>query len=155
SPARASIMTGQMPSSHGIQDWIAEGHIDESRLDDDLVLNFNKEKREWFYDWPKDQLYKSKAINYLDDKRCYTEDLVESGYICAHTGKWHIGDVGTAHKGFSYWRTLAMGGENYMYPVTLDPDTEKFTLQHNTYVTDWITDNAIDFLDSHERENPF
>lgn len=155
SPARASIMTGQMPSRHGIQDWIAEGHIDRSQLDDDLILHFNQEESEWYYDWPKNQLNSSTAIDYLEGFRCYTEDLVEAGYTCAISGKWHIGNAGQPQKGFTFWRTLAMGGENYMYPVTLDPDTNKFTLQKNTYVTDWITDNAIEFLDSHDMNNPF
>ncbi|WP_062105858.1 sulfatase-like hydrolase/transferase [Bacillus niameyensis] len=155
SPARASIMTGQMPSRHGIQDWIAEGHVEKSQLDDDLVRHFNEENREWFYDWPKNQLNETKATDYLGDRRCYTEDLVDAGYTCALSGKWHIGNAGIPQKGFTYWRALAMGGENYMYPVTLDPVTNKFTLQRETYVTDWITNNAIEFLDTHNMETPF
>lgn len=48
-----------------------------------------------------------------------------------------------------------MGGENYMYPVVLDGATNQFTLLKDTYVTDWITDNAIEFLNSHDLDKPF
>lgn len=33
SPARASILTGKMPSQHGVQDWIRLGHYGENALD--------------------------------------------------------------------------------------------------------------------------
>lgn len=155
SPARASIITGKMPSVHGIQDWIAHGHVDKAELSDDLILNFDAEKREWFYDWPKNQLDNDSAIDFLDGMRCYTEELAENGYNCGVTGKWHMGNAGKPQKGFSYWHTLAMGGENYMYPVVRNMDTGKFEMLENVYSTDWITGGALDFLDTLDEDKPF
>ena len=95
SPARASILTGQMPSRHEIQDWIAEGHVDSTQLDDELIRKFTDENREWYYDWQRNQLMDGKGIDYIGQKRCYTEDLAENGYTCALIGKWHLGHAGT------------------------------------------------------------
>ena len=32
SPARASILTGKMPSAHGVQDWLRSGNLDGERF---------------------------------------------------------------------------------------------------------------------------
>ncbi|MBO7360967.1 MAG: sulfatase-like hydrolase/transferase, partial [Clostridia bacterium] len=37
SPARASILTGKIPSEHGIHDWLDKGLIDEDCCSDDLL----------------------------------------------------------------------------------------------------------------------
>ena len=39
SPARASILTGLMPSQHGVLDWIASGNVDKERMDREGVNN--------------------------------------------------------------------------------------------------------------------
>ena len=35
SPARASILTGCIPSRHGVHDWIRSGNLDKSQLGED------------------------------------------------------------------------------------------------------------------------
>ena len=32
SPARASILTGKMPSAHGVQDWLRSGNLDGEKF---------------------------------------------------------------------------------------------------------------------------
>ena len=32
SPARASVLTGDIPSSHGVHDWIRSGNIDKDKF---------------------------------------------------------------------------------------------------------------------------
>lgn len=85
SPARASLLTGRIPSQHGVHDWIREGNTG------------------------------SGAIEYLQGLRGYTEDLTEAGYQCALSGKWHLGDSINPQKGFDYWYTHQMGGGNYYH----------------------------------------
>ncbi len=83
SPARASLLTGRIPSQHGVHDWIREGNTGPG------------------------------AIEYLQGMRGYTDDLAEAGYQCALSGKWHLGDSIHPQKGFTYWYAHQMGGGNY------------------------------------------
>ena len=41
SPARVSVYTGQIPSQHGVHDWLCKGHFDtEKYLSDELKEGF-------------------------------------------------------------------------------------------------------------------
>ena len=66
SPARASILTGRIPSQHGVQDFLRAGNA--------TFL-------------PNDGL----EIDYIAGQPTYVELLAESGYECGLSGKWHIG----------------------------------------------------------------
>ena len=154
SPARASIMTGKNPSQHGVHDWLAKGHLDSGRaLGEELQMSFAAANAPWYYAWPKNQLSGDYAIRYLDQHRTFTEILAENGYECGLSGKWHMGDSFTPQAGFTYWKTTAMGGENYYYPVVLEDG--KMVLKENLYVTDWITEQSLNFLTQRNQEKPF
>ncbi|CAG7626743.1 sulfatase-like hydrolase/transferase [Paenibacillus allorhizosphaerae] len=83
SPARASLLTGRIPSQHGVHDWIKEGNMGEG------------------------------AIPYLDGQTAYTELLAANGYVCGISGKWHLGDSLTPQKGFTHWFVHQSGGSPY------------------------------------------
>lgn len=154
SPARMSIFTGKIPSQHGVIDWLADGHCDYEQLDDDLKKNLELDSPAWEYRWPKDQLSDAKGIRFLEGHKTFTEVLAENGYKCGISGKWHMGDAGNPQAGFTWWRTLAMGGDNYKYPVVLKDG--KFGLLRDKYVTRYITENALGFLDEQKgSEEPF
>ncbi|MBQ8815042.1 MAG: sulfatase-like hydrolase/transferase [Lachnospiraceae bacterium] len=153
SPARVSIMTGKIPSQHGVHDWLAKGHLDESVISPELKEKFADEHAPWYYAWPKNQLSGDFAIRYLDGQRTFTQELAENGYQCGLSGKWHMGDSYTPQAGFTYWKTTAMGGENYFYPVVLE--NGRMELKENTYVTNIITDNALNFLEERDQDKPF
>ncbi len=154
SPARLSIFTGKIPSGHGVIDWLANGHCNFEELDEDLQKNLQLDTPAWEYLWPKDQLLGDKAIRFLEGHNTFTEQLAQNGYTCGISGKWHMGDAGTPQAGFTWWRTLAMGGDNYKYPVVLKDGS--FTLLHDKYITDYITENALEFLEEQkDAENPF
>jgi choline-sulfatase len=64
SPARASLLTGRMPSAHGVHDWIrgeAYGLADEG------------------------------GVSYLEGLTTTPQVLSEAGWVCGFTGKWHLG----------------------------------------------------------------
>ncbi|KAJ5190909.1 choline-sulfatase [Penicillium cinerascens] len=88
SPARASILTGRIPSQHGVHDYIRSGNV-------------NKEKT---------------AIEYLAGQPSYTEILADGGYSCALSGKWHLGNSRVPQKGFNRWFSIARGGCSYKRP---------------------------------------
>ena len=154
SPARVSLFTGKNPSQHGVHDWLAKGHLDSNiALDNDLKEKFAYQDSPWYYSWPKNQLSGDYAIRYLEGHRTFTDVLAENGYECGLSGKWHMGDSFNPQCGFTFWKTTAMGGENYFYPVVLE--NGKMVLKENQYVTDIITNNAIEFLGKRNKENPF
>ena len=83
SPARASLLTGKIPSQHGVHDWIRDGNM------------------------PPD------AVSYLQGQRTYTEILAQHGYRLGLSGKWHLGDSLTPQAGFTHWFVHQQGGGPY------------------------------------------
>ncbi len=83
SPARASILTGRIPSQHGVHDFIKEGNSG------------------------------SGGINYLEGQIAYTDILAEHGYICGISGKWHLGASDLPQNGFSHWYVHQKGSGHY------------------------------------------
>lgn len=139
SPARASILTGTMPSFHGIQDWLKGGNInmeDFPELRDNPVYSSEKN-----------------AIPYLEGIMTYTDILAENGYDCALCGKWHMGDSVHPQHGFSHWYTIARGGCRYYHPDVVENGRIEFK---NEYITSLITDDALACLDEMlEKDTPF
>jgi choline-sulfatase len=134
SPARASILTGRIPSQHGVHDWLRKGNIN----DKEGTLSHEG----------KDQ-----AIEYLAGIKGYSDYLSENGYNCGLSGKWHLGDSGAPQKGFDYWYVHGFGGGNYYdYQVF---DNGNFTRKDN-YVTYEFTDKALEFIEQQkESADPF
>ncbi|HUW81640.1 MAG TPA: sulfatase-like hydrolase/transferase [Phycisphaerae bacterium] len=134
SPARASFLTGMIPSQHGIHDWLRSGnvHVDEG------VTHLGRDR----------------PIEYLKGLAGFTDVLAANGYTCGFSGKWHLGDSGRPQKGHSYWCTHSLGGASYVDYHVFEDSRE---LVHKTqYVTDYFTDRALDFLDRHgNAQRPF
>ena len=118
SPARASILTGRIPSRHGVQDFLARGN--STFLPND-----------------------GENTDYIAGQPTYVELLAAAGYECGLSGKWHLGYAGLQRAGFSYWNVHAAGGGDY-YRAPMIADGEFY--QPEGYVTDVITDNALEFL---------
>lgn len=83
SPARASLMTGEIPSQHGVHDWIRDGNIGTNRID------------------------------YLEGKTLITDLATEAGYRCGLIGKWHLGSSDLPRKGFVKWFAHQSGMSSY------------------------------------------
>ncbi|WP_284645149.1 sulfatase-like hydrolase/transferase [Paenibacillus silviterrae] len=122
SPARASLLTGRIPSQHGVHDWIKEGNVGDG------------------------------AIRYLDGQTSYTELLSAAGYVCGISGKWHLGDSAIPQKGFTHWYVHESGGGPYYNAPMIrngQPEVEP------RYLTEAITDDALQFLDKQDDRTPF
>ncbi|MGY8993829.1 MAG: sulfatase-like hydrolase/transferase [Rhodospirillales bacterium] len=120
SPARATILTGQMPSQHGVQDFLRGGNAVELSND-------------------------GRVVRYLAGRTAYTEILAANGYACGLSGKWHLGDSATPQAGFDYWNVHATGGAKY-YGAPMFQDGELYSA--DGYFSDVITDNAIGYMES-------
>ena len=87
SPSRATYLTGEIPSQHGVQDWLV----------------------------PADS-YGPTTTRYLDGHTTYSELLARQGYTLGMCGKWHMGDDDHAQRGFTWWHTVPGGGGTYRDP---------------------------------------
>jgi choline-sulfatase len=85
SPARASLLTGKIPSQHGVLDWIREGNDGED------------------------------CISYLSGHTGYTEYLQAAGYTCGLSGKWHLGCSHVPQMGMSHWYAHQKGSDHYYH----------------------------------------
>jgi arylsulfatase A-like enzyme len=74
--------------------------------------------------------------------------LHKAGYQTALIGKWHLVSQPT---GFDYWNILPGQGD-YYNPDFINKEGRK---KVNGYVTDLITDYAIDWLDNRDTTEPF
>ncbi len=87
SPSRMTYMTGCIPSTHGVQDWLRPEN------------SYGAQSRRW-----------------LEGMTTYSEVLARNGYTLGMSGKWHMGDDHTAQAGFSWWMTVPGGGGTYRDP---------------------------------------
>jgi arylsulfatase A-like enzyme len=74
--------------------------------------------------------------------------LQQAGYQTALVGKWHLTSTPT---GFDYWKILPGQGE-YYNPRFIEMGD---TLRYEGYVTNLITDFAIQTLERFDKEKPF
>ena len=83
SPARASLMTGQIPSRHGVHDYLTGVEVGAG------------------------------APDYLAGQAIFTDVLAEHGYRMGLSGKWHLGANDAPRNGFVHWYGLEGGGSPY------------------------------------------
>ena len=134
SPARASIITGRIPSNHGVHDWLNGGDTTSVK---------------------EEPHGKGVQIEYLEGLTGYTDVLDENGYFCGLSGKWHIGACHTPQKGFSFWKAHVKGGGPYYNTPCADGESVMYQ-PDDEYYTHVVTDDAIEFLDqASEKDQPF
>jgi arylsulfatase A-like enzyme len=89
-------------------------------------------------------------FNRFDSSRMTVARLLQAGgYYTGMIGKWHLGSDPV---GFDRWNILPGQGD-YVDPVLYSAADEK--TYTGRYVTDVITDLAIEFLDKRPRNKPF
>jgi choline-sulfatase len=117
SPARASLLTGRMPSAHGVHDWIrgeAYGIPDEG------------------------------GVYYLDGLQTTPQVLAAAGWTCGLAGKWHLGTTRAPAPGFDFWYAHRTGDGPYM-EAPVSAGGRQF--RESRYFTDAVTEEALGFLD--------
>lgn len=136
SPARCSIVTGRIPSAHGVHDWLSSGNVDHALLPADMQQLFRDEKD---------------AIDYLAGMPNVFDALHESGYKMGFIGKWHMGDSMRPRPGFDTWNVLLRGGAHYKHADICIDGKPQFCLE---YITDYFTNRAVEYIDS-APDSPF
>jgi arylsulfatase A-like enzyme len=125
SPCRASVMTGLMPSQHGIHTWI-----------DDRLRHL----------WPDDW-------NPLDAFQTLPALLAAQGYQTALIGKFHIGAPEQPKIGFQHWVTNPHGHVTDFWNGSYIENGK--TRHYPGHSVDYFTDQTVAYLENTRRDAPF
>ncbi len=178
SPARASILTGKMPSAHGVIDWICGGNVSSQQLQDSKIklrdylqitsqanrlqilngrdiseIDDNQYINMYHTpEWKWEMRDEHGGIEFLKGIKTYPQILSENGYHCELAGKWHLGHSAKKQAGFKGWNVIARGGTPYMLPEVIEDG--KVVIK-DQYVTNLITEKACSFLNNYDHQKPF
>lgn len=95
----------------------------------------------------------------------FPQYLQGAGYETAFIGKWHMGEAASAEKriddpqpGFDHW--VSFPGQGNYYPVTRRGRVNQLNVNgkrvdQKGYITDELTDYALDWLNQRDAEKPF
>jgi arylsulfatase A-like enzyme len=122
SPTRASLLTGLMPSQHGVHRFLGANGAQVG----------------------------PRAYYTLEEFDTLPQILTESGYKAGLCGKWHLGDNTRPQDGFSYWVTMPHGGTAGFYdqPIIENGAIRK----EPAYLTDFWTDHGLRFIEQNKAE---
>jgi len=116
SPTRASILTGLMPSQHGVM----------TPTDGPFMMG-------------------PRAYNLLDEFDSLPEILKANGYACGLSGKWHLGKNLEPQEGLDdMWVTMPVGSTSTFYGANIIENGE--VRVEPQYMTDLWTDRAVEFI---------
>jgi len=149
SPSRATLLTGKHPARLQMVRHIPGG---EKNGFDQYGRAFKE-----FHSLERDPA-QFPSRNYLPlEHTTYPEALSKLGYYNAFVGKWHLGheDFHPTKHGFD----MQIGASNYGHPKSYYPPYFRcdsiFSDDNNRYLTNRLTDEAVDFISSYEKDTPF
>ncbi|MDC1436243.1 sulfatase-like hydrolase/transferase [Gammaproteobacteria bacterium] len=126
SPTRATLMTGLMPSQHGVHNW-----LDDAKLD------------EWPDDW-----------SVVAEFRTLPQTLENRGYQTAMIGKWHMGQPWQSSIGYQHWVTFTYGHTLDFWDNTIVDNGETYQIT-DRHIVDFFTEEAVDYIANVEHDQPF
>ncbi len=136
SPSRAALMTGKHPA----------------RLQITTALGLNRTDL-------KSPVIPPQVAEYLPASEVtMAEVLQRNGYTTGMVGKWHLGNdnnSGPSSQGFDYDRMIGKNGlDYYNYSIVSQGETV-FEDDGSAYLTDKLTEYAVEFIQSQPSDKPF
>jgi arylsulfatase A-like enzyme len=126
SPTRATLMTGLMPSQHGVHNW-----LDDAKL------------AEWPRDW-----------SVVREFRTLPATLKNRDYQTALIGKWHLGQPWQPSIGYEHWLTFSYGHTLDFWDNTIIDNDETYTVD-DRHIVDFFAEQAVEYLEEVDRDRPF
>ena len=126
SPTRATLLTGLIPSQHGLHAALHDAWVD--RLDP--------------------------GWSAIQEFRTVPATLAQQGYQTAMVGKWHIGDPKTAQAGYQHWVALPYGHTIDFWDNQLMVN-EQIVEVRDRHIVDVLGDYAVDYLGDVDTNKPF
>ena len=88
------------------------------------------------------------------DLTFFPEYLQNAGYQTGFFGKWHMGShTDEPQQGFDHWESFR--GQGVYYGPTLNINGTKISYDDETYISDLLTEHALDWLSTTAEEKPF
>ncbi len=103
------------------------------------------------HDWIRYENAGDRARDCLADEVLLSSTLARHGYTCGLVGKWHLGDSMHPHADYSWWFALPQGSSAYQ---DAEVCWKGELVKTRGYITDRITDQALNFLDAN-KSRPF
>lgn len=126
SPTRATLLTGLMPSQHGLHNALSDPWVEEQEAGWSAVGEF----------------------------RTLSLTLANRGYQTAMIGKWHIGDPTHASLGFQHWVALPYGHTLDFWNNELVENGERRKVE-GRHIVDVLSDEAVEYIEGVDSAKPF
>jgi arylsulfatase A-like enzyme len=120
SPTRATLLTGLIPSQHGVHSYLGAGGAQTGL----------------------------RAYSTIAEFRSLPEIFAEAGYTCGLSGKWHLGDNLKPQEGFTSWVTMPHGHTTTFYNAQVIADGK--VRNEPEYLTDFWTNNGVTFIEQNK-----
>ena len=126
SPTRATLMTGLLPSQHGVHNWLDDHNLE---------------------DWPENW-------SVVEEFRTLPLTLQNRGYDTAMIGKWHLGQPWESSIGYEHWVTFTYGHTLDFWNNNVIENGNQYDVK-DKHIVDFFTDKAVEYIESHDGQNPF